>query len=91
MIFEEVAWDPACRLEVPGDPGGPRKPQEIPGSAKSHQDAPRGPRYQRVPRGSRRSKEALRAGPLLGIVLRRSVIESGVRKNSGECPFTKRG
>ena len=30
-------------------------------------------------------------GVLLGIVLRRSVIESGVRKNSGECPFTKRG
>ena len=37
MIFEEVAGDPACRLDAPGDttkgvPGGPKRPQEaLPG------------------------------------------------------------
>ena len=71
-MFEKVAGDPACKLEVPGDatqevPGGPRKHHEVqksPGDPKRPQYAPRGPRrYQRVPRGSRRSQEALGAGP----------------------------
>ena len=58
MIFEEVAWDPACRLEVPGDATNATK--EVPRGPRKHQEAQESPRRsQEVPRATRMHQEVL--------------------------------